>query len=137
MGTQNTTRAKKPKLCNQVRELFKLEPQNKTHFTRNEMVKIVSELKNIPLKNITWDGCVDFMEEELAELGWSSQNTVDTHPTIVNLNWLISKKERKQQKQKEEDHHINVFTKWSTLLNSMNLEPKQIVIDENRIVINF
>lgn len=157
-------RSIKPHLCDEVRSLFNLDPQNKMHFTRTELMDMVGQITNTPFEDIQWDGCHDFMEEELTHLGWQPQETVDTHPNIDNLNFLIRQKKEMVAAQKadqkfkrlkspknqkpylkvvEETQTTNTkletttFQKWTTLLNTLNLEPKKMVVYENKIEFIF
>jgi len=134
----------KPHLCNEVRRLFGLNQESKQHFTRPEMLEMVSKIKNVTTEDISWEGCSSFMEEELYELGWEPQETVDTHPTIANLNWLISKRNtnlhaeaKKQNSQVAYTNTTDTFTKWAEVIESFNLNPKEITIDNEKIVIKF
>lgn len=160
-------RSIKPHLCNEVRQLFNLDQQDKMHFTREELLNMVMQITGTPYKEIQWDGVSDFMEEELTHLGWEPQETVDTHPNIVNLNFLIKQKQakmakkalkkfRREKREKlsptnnkntehkalqtpKEDHTENssMFKTWIALLNTINLHPKKMVVYESKIEFLF
>lgn len=155
----------KPHLCNRVRQLFELQEENKMYFTREEMINMVTQITNRTPEDLEWEGVADFMEEELTHLGWEPQETVDTHPNIVNLNFLIEQKQKKiaekavtkfkrerikketEQKTKTHQNHdvlktentqnTLMFENWVRLLNTISLHPKKMTVYENKIEFLF
>lgn len=76
----------KKELISKVRDRFDLPQQENTWFTKDEMVSIVEALKG---KNYQWTHNTSFFEEELYSMGWQPQETTDSHPCKINLQFLL------------------------------------------------
>jgi len=77
----------KHELFIKVRDKFELPEKENTWFTKSEMQQIVQTLKG---SEGEWSDNNTFFEEELYELGWTPQETTDSHPTKENLLFFIS-----------------------------------------------
>ena len=76
----------KKQLVSQVRNQFNLTEHENTWFTKEEMVSIVEKLKG---NDYQWTHNTSFFEEELYSMGWQPQETTDSHPCKLNLQFLL------------------------------------------------
>lgn len=74
-------------LINEVRKKYQLPKKKSVFFSKDEVQHIVEEITG---KSQTWTDCGDYMETYLSSYGWQNQQTIDTHPNIENLNWLLT-----------------------------------------------
>ena len=82
-------------LINQVRTKFKLPNKKSVFFNKDEVQHIVQVITG---QSQNWTDCGDYMETYLSNYGWQEQLTIDTHPSIENLNWLLGYKKKKTSK---------------------------------------
>ena len=87
----------KANIVQQVRAQYGLTPTERDFFLRSEMQLIVEKITGIFHE---WTSSETYMEEELQQYGWTPQNTVDTHPVLTNLHWLLS-----ADNEKSKSHH--------------------------------
>lgn len=70
-----------------IRKKYQLEKkENAYHFTKEEMM-IISEF--ITGEYCPWTSQDHYFSNYLQEYGYTTQLTVDTHPTTKNLIWLV------------------------------------------------
>jgi len=75
-------------LVTQVKAHYGLdETTERNFFLKEEMQSIVERITGTFHE---WTSCEAYMEEELKFYGWTPQQTVDTHPVLTNLHWLLS-----------------------------------------------
>ncbi len=75
----------RPELVRQIRSLYGLESKDAVHFTREEMMKIANYITGV---ECPWTDSSNYFLNYLRTYGYNEQLTVDTHPTVRNLNWL-------------------------------------------------
>ena len=117
----------KKQLMNTVRQTYGLPQSHRMHFQRSEMISIVQTITGVTPE---WTSCEYFFEEELTAYGWVSQTTVDTHPTIQNLQMLLNA-------YPTQNYSSRMTTLLQILKESGYMNPTQMTVNESNIVITF
>jgi len=123
----------KKQLIYQVRNQFDLPQHENTWFTKEEMVSIVERLKG---NDYQWTHNNSFFEEELYSMGWQPQETTDSHPCKINLQFLLDKLNTDPVEQDIQNHAFETFfTNIGFDLSNL----KQITIERstNQVVLSF
>jgi hypothetical protein len=116
-------------LMNQVRSKYQLPSKKSVFFSKDEVRHIVESITG---QNQDWTDCGDYMETYLTAYGWREQLTIDTHPTMQNLNWLLS-----YQNQTTSNINFNVRDLIKNIPQHVADQITGISIDEKQITFHL
>lgn len=123
----------KKQLISKVRNQFNLPEHQNTWFTKEEMVSIVEKLKG---NDYQWTHNTSFFEEELYSMGWQPQETTDSHPCKINLQFLLDQLQNDIVEDSIQDSSFESFFA-SIGFDLSNLKQISIERSTNQVILSF